>query len=191
MRVLLAGLLIIILAQFSFSQDFSGNSLSYGFGFGVSEGARHDGLGQHVEVGYKTALWKNRLRLYPNLTIGAYNTKFITDIPDSYFNSINAKLGVEFDVIAISAFSFMIESGGFVNLTRGLKGTGGETPRSSSNFFSYTNYGFLLAGGFRIQPKMSRIAYNIKPLGFLVGPNYFVDFQSTVSIEVRLRKSAE
>ena len=177
-------------SQIAVGQDFSGKSLSYGLGLGASEGLKHDGLGQHVEVGYKAALWKDRLRLHPNLTIGAYNTKFITDVPDSYFNSINLKMGVEFDLLKIKGFSILIETGGFFNLTRGLKGTGGEIPRSGSSFYSYTNYGFELAGGFRVVPKTSRIAYFIKPWTFLIGPDYFFDFQSTIGIEVSLRKGA-
>lgn len=183
-------LMFCAVSQITVGQDFSGKSLSYGLGIGASSGLRHDGLGQHVELGYKAAVWKNRLRLHPNLTIGAYNTKFITDIPDSYFNSINLKMGVEFDLLKIKGFSLLIESGGFVNLTRGLKGTGGEMPREGSSFFSYANYGFILSGGFRVAPLASRIAYFIKPWTFLIGPDYFFDFQSTIGIEVRLRKGA-
>lgn len=178
----------VLSVQILSGQEVSKHSLEYGIGLGMVSDNSNDGLGQHVQVGYKFDLWKDRLRLNPNVTIGAYNSKFITDTRDTYFNSINTKLAVQFDLLRLGAFSLMVESGGFFNLSRGLKGLGGEMPQNGSDYFSHTNYGFILAGGFRIAPLQSRIVYNIKPLSFLIGPDYFAEFHAAFGIDVKLGK---
>lgn len=186
-------LLILILAFIAFcvnGQDskFSKNTLKYGIGIGVSDGKRTTGGGGLLLVGYQRDLWKDRLRLNPNLTIGYFNAKYVMDVRDQWFNSINLETIIYFDIIRLGAFSMTVGAGGLINNTKGLLSTGGYPPsETSSEYISNWHYGGFLGGGMRINPKNSRIAFEIMPFNFHFGPDYFMEGFAKIGMEVKLK----
>ncbi len=185
--LILFSILIVFNAK---GQDngFSKNILKYGIGIGVSDGHRTTGGGGLLSVGYQLDLWKDRLRFNPNLTFGYFNAKHVQDVRDQWFNSINLETILYFDVIRLKAFSLTIGAGGLINNTKGLLGTGGYPPSEiNSDYISDWHYGGFLGGGFRINPKNSRIAIEIMPLNFHVGPDYYMEGFAKIGLEVKLK----
>jgi hypothetical protein len=167
---------------------FSKSTLKYGIGIGVSDGYRTTGGGGLLSVGYQLDLLKDRLRLNPNLTFGYFNAKYVLDVRDQWFNSINLETIIYFDVIRIKAFSLTIGAGGVINNTKGLLGPGGFPPaESNSDYISDWHYGGFLGGGFRINPKNSRIAIEIMPLNFHIGCDYYMEGFAKIGLEVKLK----
>ncbi len=167
--------------------EFSKNSLKYGAGVGFSDGRRTTGAGVLLLIGYQRDLWKDRLRLNPNLTVGYFNTKVVQDAHDQWFNSINLETILYFDLIRLKAFSLTMGAGGVINNMRGLLGTGGDPPKSGSDYVKEWHYGGFLGGGFRINPKNSRIAVEIMPLNFHVGSDYYSALFAKIGLEVKLK----
>ncbi len=169
-------------------QKFSKNSLKYGVGIGASDNDRTTGLGSLLSVGYQHDLWKDRLRLNPNLTVGYFNAKSVMDVRDQWFNSINLETVIYFDLVRLKAFSLTIGGGGVINNTKGLLGSGGFPPSDNkSEYFSDWHYGGFLGGGLRINPENSRIAIEMMPLNFHVGSDYFAEAFARIGIEVKLK----
>lgn len=159
----------------SYGQDFSKNTLFGGVGIGSSYNSRADGLGINWSIGYQRDIWKNRLRIVPSISFGAYTNKGTTDVPDAYYNSVNLKVNLNFDVIKIKAFSLFIGSGLTANYSSGLIGTGGwPQGRSSSEYFNESNFTFNGLIGFRLAPPKTRIGYELLLLdGSFENKNYF------------------
>jgi len=161
--------------------------LKYDVGIGIYDSNQTMGGGGLVCIGYQRDLWKDRLRLNPNLTIGYFTARHVTDVRDQWFNSICLETIVYFDLLRLKAFSLTIGAGGVVNNTRGLLGTGGYHPsETGSEYFSDWNIGGFLGGGLRINPKNSRLAFEIMPFNFHVGPDYYMEGFSKIGIEVKL-----
>jgi hypothetical protein len=169
-------------------KKFSKSSLKYGFGVGVSDGYRATGSGGVLSVGYQYDLWKDKLRLNPNLTIGSFNSRLVQDVGDQWFNSISLETILYFDLISFKAFSLTIGAGGLVNNMRGLLGTG-EFPSLNNNldYFNHWHFGGFFGGGFRIAPQNSRIAFELMPLNFHVGPDYFMEGYAKIGLDVKLK----
>ena len=81
--------------------EFSKNSIKLGLGIGASMGKSTDGGGFVYTSGYQREIWKDKLRLNPNFSIGHYSSKFILDARDQYFNSINIETNLYYDLIKI------------------------------------------------------------------------------------------
>jgi hypothetical protein len=160
------------------SQDFTKNSIKLGFGIGASMGYNTDGLGFIYSVGYQREIWRDRLRLSPNFSIGHYSSKFIMDSRDQFFNSINLETNIFFDLIKIKAFSLVIGTGALINNSRGLKGAGGDydyTGQVYSEYVSDFHFGGYIGGGFRINSPDRRTAINIMPINIHFGNKYFME----------------
>lgn len=180
----------------TFSQEFSKNSLSYGLGIGISASGSNDysGIGPALIIGYKRDIWRDRLRLNPNLTIGSYRSGMNDNTRDKYFNTVNLNLSLEFDFIRYKAFSLNVETGGLVGITNGLKGIGTEydAARSSdimfneSEFINKLNYGAILGFGLRISPLKSKYAIKISPLNLHLGNDGLRELHSFISIDIKL-----
>jgi len=171
-------LISVSVFQSTRSQDFTGNSIKLGFGIGASMGKNTDGLGFIYSVGYQREIWRDRLRLNPNFSIGHYSSKFIMDARDQYFNSINLEANIFFDLIKIKAFSIVIGTGALINNSRGLKGTGGDYDYSgqvNSEYVSNFHLGGYLGGGFRVSSPSRRTAINIMPINIHFGNEYFME----------------
>ncbi len=168
-------------------QEFSKNSLKYGMGPGIYDGSQVTGLGAMLSVGYQRELWKDRLRLNPNLTVGYFSGKYVLDARDQWCNSINLETIIYFDLIHIKAFALTIGAGGVINTTKGLLGTGGDQEDVvQSEYFKESNVGGYFGGGIRINPQKSRVSFEIMPLNFHFGPNYYFEGFAKVGIDVKL-----
>jgi hypothetical protein len=169
-------------------KEFSKSTLKYGIGIGVSDGHRTTGGGGLLSVGYQLDLWKDRLRLNPNLTVGYFNAKYVQDVRDQWFNSIKLETILYFDVLRLKAFSLTLGAGGVVNNTKGLLGTGGYPPSDSNpDYISDWHYGVFLGGGLRMNLKNSRMAIEIMPFNFHVGPDYYMEGFAKIGLEVKLK----
>lgn len=174
-----------------YGQDpaFSKNSIKIGLGVGSSMGNKTDGGGFVYTVGYQREIWKDRLRLNPNFTIGHYSSKFILDARDQYFNSTNIETNLYYDLIRIKSFSLVLGCGGLVNNLRGLKGTGGDpdgyTEPLTSEYISDFHFAGYLGGGLRINPPSKRIAINIMPINLHFGNNYFAEFHAKIELDFK------
>ena len=169
-------LLICLIFGFlkSYGQDFSENSLFGGIGVGSSNNSRADGLGINWSMGYQRDILNNRLRLVPSISFGSYANKGTTDVPDAYYNSINLKVNLNFDILKIKAFSLFIGSGLTANYSSGLIGTGGWSGRSSSDYFNELNFTLNGLIGLRLNPAKKRIRYELLLLdGSFENKNYF------------------
>ncbi len=171
------------------NQAFSKNSIKVGLGLGASMGSNTDGGGFVYTIGYQREIWKDRLRLNPNFSIGHYSSKFILDARDQYFNSINIETNIYYDLIKIKSFSLVLGCGGLVNNTRGLKGTGGDpdgyTEPPTSEYVSDFHVGGYLGGGFRINSPNKRTAINIMPVNLHFGNNYFAEFHAKIELDFK------
>ena len=180
-------ILFLIIQHNAFSQEYSKNSLKYGLGVGAFDGIRTTGHGCLFSVGYERNLWKDRLRINPNLTFAYYNARFVSDVPDQWANSLNFETILFFDLVRIKAFSITIGAGGVINNTRGYIGTGGWPNNTNTRYISDYNIAAYLGGGIRINPKNSRIAIELMPLNFHVGSNYFMQAYAKFGIAVKLK----
>lgn len=190
-KIILILVSIMINHGFVYGQDpaFSKNSIKIGLGVGSSMGNKTDGGGFVYAVGYQREIWKDRLRLNPNFTIGHYSSKFILDVRDQYFNSINIETNLYYDLIRIKSFSLVLGFGGLVNNSRGLKGTGGDpdgyTEPLTSEYISDFHFAGYLGGGLRINPPSKRIAINIMPINLHFGNNYFAEFHAKIELDFK------
>ncbi len=190
-KIILILVSIMINHGFVYGQDpaFSKNSIKIGLGVGSSMGNKTDGGGFVYAVGYQREIWKDRLRLNPNFTIGHYSSKFILDVRDQYFNSINIETNLYYDLIRIKSFSLVLGFGGLVNNSRGLKGTGGDpdgyTEPPTSEYISDFHFAGYLGGGLRINPPSIRIAINIMPINLHFGNNYFAEFHAKIELDFK------
>ena len=125
-------------------------------------------------MGYQRDILNNRLRLVPSISFGSYANKGTTDVPDAYYNSINLKVNLNFDILKIKAFSLFIGSGLTANYSSGLIGTGGWSGRSSSDYFNELNFTLNGLIGLRLNPAKKRIRYELLLLdGSFENKNYF------------------
>ena len=93
-------LIILSLASKSiWSQIQTKNALTFNSGVGFTTNYTSLGGGITYGLGYQINLYKNRLRLCPNLSTGTFTTKGIFDISDDFFNSTNLKLNHNFDLV--------------------------------------------------------------------------------------------
>ena len=181
--------ILLSLSVYGQTQEFSKNSIKVGLGLGASWGSNTVGLGFVYTIGYQREIWKDRLRLNPTFSIGHYSSKFILDAPDQYFNSINIGTNLYYDLIKIESFSLVLGSGGLINNSRGLKGTGGDsdghTEPPTSEYVSNFYFGGYLGGGFRINSLKKRTAINIMPINIHFGNNYFVEFHAKIELDLK------
>lgn len=178
----------VLFFRSSYSQDFTGNSIKVGFGVGASMGLQNDGLGFIYSVGYQREIWRDRLRLNPNFSIGHYSSRFIQDARDQYFNSINLETNLFFDLIKIGSFSIVIGTGLTLNNSRGLKGTGGDSDYTGtvySEYFSEFYVGGLMSTGIRVNSPNRRRSINILPINIHVGNNYFMEQHAKIELDFK------
>lgn len=82
-------LILLLLTQNTYCEDYSKTSIKFRTGIGISMGTRIDGLGITYSAGFQREIWNGRFRLNPNLSFGQYSSKFVMDARDEYYNSIN------------------------------------------------------------------------------------------------------
>ena len=168
--------------------EFKRSSIRAGIGIGLNEGQREIGSGLVYSIGWqKSCGAKSKLRINPNMTFGGFLPIAITDTRDQFFRITSLGLNIHYDIIKYKAVSIVTTGGGFINYSRGLLGTGGwpEANHTNSQYFYTIYFGGNASFGLRIDPKSSKLAYEIRPInihfgnkGFLLGYMMFViDFK--------------
>ncbi|MFV0522369.1 MAG: hypothetical protein ACK5MI_08105 [Mangrovibacterium sp.] len=170
--------------------EFSKNSIKIGFGCGVSMGNDTEGIGMVYSVGYQREIWKDRLRLNPNFSIGHYSSWQILDAPDQFFNAINLDTKLFYDLIKVKTFSLVVGCGTLINNSKGCKGPevyddeDYDTPLNAG----YTNnfhFGGYLGAGFRINSPNKRTVINIMPFNLHFGNNYFAELHAKIELDFK------
>lgn len=118
---------------------FKRTSLKTGIGLAFNNGLRETGMGLIYSIGWQKSYGKkSKLRLNPNMIIGAFLPIGITDTRDQFYRITSLGLNLHYDLIKHKAISIVTTGGGFVNYSRGLLGTGGwpEANNNNSQYFS-------------------------------------------------------
>lgn len=175
-----------------YSQDleFRKTSIKTGFGIGMNEGKNETGTGLFYSIGWQKSLGnKNKLRINPNLLMGEFVPFIITDLPDEYYRITVLGLNLNYDLIKFHALSLVTTVGVWGDFTRGLIGTGGYHSTSTSSEYVgnlYCGGNFSLA--LRIDPKKSKLAYEIRPFNFMIGTKDFFSAYLMFGIDFKLTK---
>jgi hypothetical protein len=173
--------LLFIVATCSLSaQENSKSSIKVGLGLGISMSDFDNGIGYVTELGYQKEIWKDRLRINPNINFGRYNGG-LTREKNQQFNSISGALNFNIDAIKYKSVSLLVGCGAFVNNTRGRYISyfrySPVTPSDSSPIahiksFNRYYFGTSISAGFRINPKFSCMAINILPYNLYIGSSF-------------------
>lgn len=168
---------------------FSKHSIKTGIGVGIDEGEKVTGIGFVYTIGYQRNFGKKeKLRISPILTSGSFNSNYVDDARDSFYQITNFGLLANYDLIKYKSVSLFLVAGGFVNYTRGMIGTGGENNIISSEYFNAFNYGGTTSFGIRINPLKSRISYEIKPMTISFGNKEYLFGYMMFGIDYKLKK---
>ncbi|WP_026464986.1 hypothetical protein [Adhaeribacter aquaticus] len=124
--------------------------------------------------------------------IGGFTSIGITDTRDQFYRVTSLGVNGFLDVIKYKSLSLIIGTGAFANYSRGLLGTGGELHGDSdSEYFYKMYYGVNVGTGFRIGPKTSRFAFELKPINVYLGTDYFTLGFMQVNIDIKLRTAKQ
>jgi len=188
-------LLLLIAALFAFNtnvvaQEYSNDGFKVGVGLGTNEGLSEIGMGTLFSFGYQKSVWKERLRINPNIMTGGFLPYAVTDVEDQYYRITSLGLNGYLDALKYKAFSIFVGAGGFINYSRGLFGTGGwpHEGNNGSEYFFKLYYGGYLGGGIRINPKNKRIAYELTPINVCLGNDYFTLGFLKFGIDIKINK---
>jgi hypothetical protein len=177
-----AAILVTILSlasQSIWSQIQTKNALIFNSGVGFTTNYTSSGGGVSYGLGYQINLYKNRLRLCPNISSGTFTTKGITDISDDFFNSTNLKLNLNFDVVKYKSSSIFLGLGYTFNRVNGYEGIGGEFYLEPHYFTEY-NSGVSGCIGYRLSHPEKRFGFELRLLDFVIEPSRdetFTDLQ--------------
>ncbi len=163
------------------------NALLFGTGLGISDGNALMGSGPIVSMSYTRTFKYDRLSFNPELNIGFYGARFITDVPDMYFNSINIDFNFWFDILRFRGFSLTLGAGPAINQKKGLLGTGGYPPgREYSEYARSSDFVFKFGGGFTLMPPEQKYIVKILPLNFRLGKDYFMEGYAMILLGYQL-----
>jgi len=194
-KTMLIGLFILLfLGNNIYSQEieFRKSSIKTSVGIGINEGQRETGIGLVYSVGWQKSYGKkSRLRLNPNMMFGSFRTYVIpTDTRDQLYKITSLGINIHYDLIKYKAISIVTTGGGFINYSRGLLGTGGwpEANNNSSEYFHSLYFGGNASIGLRIDPKKSKVAYEIRPINIHFGNKGFMLGYLMFGIDFKLKK---
>ena len=134
--------LLIVILLFSLKinaqeNEFTRSSIKTGIGVGINDGIEESGLGFVYSVGYQKSFGKKeKFRINPNLLYGGFNSSGITDTREQFFRITSIGMNVNYDLVKYKSVSLLITSGGFLNYSRVLFGTGGENEIRNSRYFN-------------------------------------------------------
>lgn len=189
-----AVLLVVQNNVYSQETDFKRTSIRTGVGVGLNEGKRETGLGLLYSIGWQKSYGeKNKFRLNPNIIIGGFKPVGITDTREQFYRITSLGLNAHYDLIKYKAFSIVATGGAFVNYSRGLLGTGGmpmhgETITIDSEYFNSFYLGGSVSVALRIDSKNSKLAYELRPLNFQFGNDYFMLGYYMFGIDIKINK---
>ena len=186
--------LLIVILLFSLKinaqeNEFTRSSIKTGIGVGINDGIEESGLGFVYSVGYQKSFGKKeKFRINPNLLYGGFNSSGITDTREQFFRITSIGMNVNYDLVKYKSVSLLITSGGFLNYSRGLFGTGGENEIRNSRYFNQLYFGGTAGIGIRINSTKSRFAYEIKPLNVQTGNKGFVLGYIMFGMDIKIKK---
>ena len=173
--------LLFIVATCSLSaQENSKSSIKVGLGLGISMSDFDIGIGYVTELGYQKEIWKDRLRINPNINFGRYNGG-LTSKKNQQFNSISGALNFNIDAIKYKSVSLLVGCGAFANNTRGRYisylryspvAPSDSSPQAHIKSLNRYCFGTSISAGFRINPKSSGMAINILPYNLYIGSSF-------------------
>lgn len=182
-KVLLLSLIIFLVTGnniYSQEIEFRKSTIRTGVGIGINEGQREIGSGLIYSIGWQKSFGeKNKLRINPNMILGGFLPIAITDTRDQFYRITSLGLNIHYDLIKYEAVSIVTTGGGFINYSRGLLGTGGwpEANNNRSENFISLYFGGNASVGLRIDPKRSKLAYEIRPINIHFGnKGYFLGY---------------
>lgn len=187
-------LFILIMGNNLYSQDidFKRTSIRTGIGLGINEGRDETGMGLLYSIGIQKSYGnKGRLRVNPNLLFGGFFPFAITDTRDQFYRITSLGLNIHYDLLKYNSASIVTTIGGFANFTRGLLGTGGwpEAHNNNSEYLYTLYFGGNASIGLRINPKNSKLAYEIRPLNIQFGNKYFLLAYYMFGIDFKLENT--
>jgi hypothetical protein len=171
--------------------DFKRTSIRTGIGIGINEGRWETGVGFVYSIGLQKSYGnKSRLRVNPNLLFGGFLPIVITDTRDQFYRITSLGINIHYDLLKYKSVSIVTTIGGFTNYSRGLLGTGGwpEANNSYSEYFYKIYFGGNTSLGLRINPKNSKLAFEIRPINIQFGNNYFLLGYYMFGIDFKLKK---
>ena len=168
-------------------------------GLGISMSDFNNGIGYETELGYQKEIWKDRLRINPNLSYGRYDLESFTREKNSHYNSISFALKFNIDAIRYKSTSILLGCGGFIKNSRSLRENyyklSPVLPHSNSSpqskFSNHYYLGYTLSAGLRVNPSLKSMAINILPYNFYVGHSldesnkYLFDFVPSIQFDFK------
>lgn len=186
--------IVALLAEINiYSQDtkFKHTSIRTGVGIGINEGRRETGTGLIYSIGWQKSYGKKeKIRINPNMIFGGFIPIGITDTRDQYYKVTSLGLNTHYDIIKYKALSVVTTGGVFINYSRGLLGTGGwpEANNNQSEYFNSLYYGGNISLGLRINPKNSKLAYEVRPIDMQFGNDYFLLAYLMFGIDIKINE---
>ncbi|AWW29270.1 hypothetical protein DN752_03445 [Echinicola strongylocentroti] len=179
---------------FAQTKDFGKNSIEAGVGLGVNEGWSELGMGFVYTLGFQREIGLDgRLRINPNLLFGGFIPIGFTDTEEQFYRLTNLGVDVNYDLIRVKSVSLVVTAGAFASYSRGLIGTGGYwcvEENEQSAYFSHVYFGAKGAFGIRLNPKKSKLSYELRPINIHVGSRRFVLGYPMFEIAFKLHKKA-
>ncbi len=193
-KMMLIALVILLMAGnniYSQEIEFRKSSIRAGIGIGINEGKKEIGNGLVYSIGWQKSFGeKNKVRINPNMTFGGFLPIAITDTRDQYYRITSLGINIHYDLIKFRAVSIVTTGGGFINYSRGLLGTGGwpDANNNSSEYFYSLYFGGNASIGLRIDPKNSKLAYEIRPINIHLGNKGFMLGYIMFGIDFKIKK---
>ena len=188
-------LLILIIIHFKTNgqeNKFTRNSIKTGVGIGFNEGADEEGFGTFSTIGFERSYGKReRIRINYNILTGGFTSGAIDDGRESYYRNTSLNVNVNYDCLKYKSVSLFVYSGGFATYSRGMLGSGYSQvtfEQYDSKTFANLYYGVNLGGGFRINPKNNRCAFEIKPFNLQMGNKDSFTFYMLFGVDIKIKK---
>lgn len=170
-------------------KEYTKNAIKLGFGGGINDSHPEQGIGLLYNIGYQTQLGKSdRLRINPNILFGGFLPLGISDTRDQFYRISALGLDLHGDVLRLQNVSLVLTFGGFMDYSRGLLGTGGESGIRNSSYFNTLYFGTKTGVAFRFVNKTGSRAFEFKPINFMNGNKYFTLGYLMFGMDFYLRK---
>lgn len=188
-NLILILIFLISLQENIICQINSNKAIKNGFGLGFLSGTNSELLGFVYSFGYQRDIWKDRIRINPNINFGQYSTFIMTDVRDTHINSNTIQLNGEIDAIRKGIFSIVLGTGGYLNGFWGNKGDGYnrfDNTEIKSEEIREFHIGLNVFAGFRFNPSKQRIAIELMPLNLMIGTKKHKEYFPKINLSIKL-----
>ena len=189
-------LLLLLMSYKSSAQETELNetSIRTGFGIGIDDGIFSSGFGYVYSFGWQNSFGKkNKLRLNPNFSLGKLSSSGTLGIIYQYEYTMNSLgLNLHYDLIKYRSVSIVTTVGSFINYSRGFfyNSYNIEDTNNRINCFRLFYLGENASIGIRVNPKKSRLAYELRPINLQlsIGNDDYILIYSMIAIDFKLNK---